>query len=220
MEEEQKQEEKRSSSPSTTSSARKVEILLDVSEPELWFLEDTSRASSSAIVLSSERVRCRHYEWNEEEAKSHQILDAFKCKVQVCTASNLLAVQGGFYSNTQKSESTSLIVVEPFHLFTEKIQSKMYFRCSHMRDVFGRTWCSMVFEREPREFTFSCFHQIVNCIICITHLHQKKITCSGAKRENSLSHVFTKMSIVSSVSLTYIRRATLLKCTLKCYVKL
>ena len=39
----------------------------------------------------------------------------------------------------QKSESTSLIVVEPFHLFTEKIQSKMYLRCSHMRDVFGRT---------------------------------------------------------------------------------
>ena len=48
--------------------------------------------------------------------------------------------------------------------------------------------------------------------------------CSSAKRENSLSHVFTRMSIVSLlsfVSLIHIRRKSLehatLKCTLKCY---
>jgi len=136
-----KDEEQRkspSTGSSTSSLLKKVEILIDISEPELWFLEDTSRASSSAIVLSSDRVRCRHYEWNDEEKRSHQILDAFKCQVQVRNASHLLAVEGGFFDSSNKKKS-SLIVVEPFHLFTEKVQSKMYVRCSHMRDVFGRS---------------------------------------------------------------------------------
>ena len=37
----------------------------------------------------------------------------------------------------------------------------------------------VVFEREARELTFSCFHQSITCvtsIIYITHLYQKKIT--------------------------------------------
>ena len=46
----------------------------------------------------------------------------------------------------------------------------------------------------------------------------------GVRAQNSLSHVFTRMSIVSFVSLTNIRRKSLehaaLKCTQKCYVKL